>query len=213
MPDIIYDKLRGRTKEDAMRLSYPEEFGDEVPKDGDGDGKIYDGTAAETKIDKKEDEEKNAAALMHKAADLMRITSKRRELIKQAEEQTVPFSRDTTFNPETRKYHYDLPSGNKEQISSWQTRLHADGGLSGRAGDAVRGTADWLMNPENPAWDKYLNNRTLGGAADAAKQIGTQMLSGPADTLGQGVDGTEDEEEKNAAVNFGRKMAALAVSR
>jgi hypothetical protein len=53
LPEVIYDKLRGRTKEDAIRASYPELFeGEEEaqPRDGDGDGKVNDGTDEETEV-------------------------------------------------------------------------------------------------------------------------------------------------------------------
>jgi len=39
VPEVIYDKLRGRTKQDAIRKSYPDEFEEpeaEAPVDGDG---------------------------------------------------------------------------------------------------------------------------------------------------------------------------------
>jgi len=53
LPEVIYDKLRGRTKEDAIRASYPELFEEEEeaqPRDGDGDGKVNDGTEEETEV-------------------------------------------------------------------------------------------------------------------------------------------------------------------
>lgn len=55
IPDIIYDKLRGRTKQDAIRASYPELFEEEDVEeteaiDGDGDGKVHDGTEDERDV-------------------------------------------------------------------------------------------------------------------------------------------------------------------
>ena len=73
LPEIIYDKLKGRTRDDAVRLSYPEEYaeapekeekeeGDDIQallaglsEDGDGDGKINDGTEDEVEVTERAD--------------------------------------------------------------------------------------------------------------------------------------------------------------
>jgi len=70
LPEVIYDKLKGRTKEDAISLSYPEEYDEgydegyeeelrallaELGKDGDGDGKINDGTKDEIEVTERAD--------------------------------------------------------------------------------------------------------------------------------------------------------------
>jgi len=129
LPEVIYDKLRGRTKEDAIRASYPELFTEEEET-----------AKEETKKDTKDKKEKAAAA---KPGLWANIHAKRQR----GESPAKPGDKDY---PDAKNWKKVTEESEKTAAPAWQTSegKSESGGLNDKGRASLKAQGHDIKRPQ-----------------------------------------------------------------